>query len=164
MRVVSWILTAIRFLLGFLLRRTPPVSEAPVGRRVTKGGPLGKLIPPLAKAMPRCDTPDGKPWDARKNLSVEDGRLAIDLHGLSVREASSVTESAVQFLAPHAPSPLRLITGHGRARDRGYSELRVALFERLFQDKRVQIVDPERHRQHRNSDDRLGHMDIDVIG
>lgn len=114
----------------------------------------------LADQLPECDLPDGAPWDRRANVRMEGDRLAVDLHGLSVREALAVVTRALEVVPKGAR--LRLITGHGRDRALGYSELRVALFEALSARRDARIVDPERHRDHRSGTDRLGHMDVDV--
>jgi hypothetical protein len=117
-------------------------------------------ITELADQLPVCDLPDGRPWDRRENVRMEDGRIAIDLHGLSVREARAVTERAL--VAVPAGSKLRLITGHGRTRERGYSELRVALTDDLDGRRGVRLHQADVHREHRQRSDRLGHMDVDV--
>ncbi len=114
----------------------------------------------LADQLPECDLPDGAPWDRRANVRVEGDRLAVDLHGLSVREALAVAARALEVVPKG--TRLRLITGHGRDRALGYSELRVALFDALSARRDARIVDPERHRGHRGATDRLGHMDVDA--
>jgi hypothetical protein len=84
--------------------------------------------------------------------------VCIDLHGLSDEAAVGVVEEALDAVG--RPTPLRIVTGHGRDRPAGYSLIRVALVQALAGRDDLDIDDLARHRRHAQSDDRLGHMDV----
>ena len=127
------------------------------GRTRRRVGPE-RVVARLVEVLPRFDHPG--PWHPAEAVRVEDGRVALDLHGLTEADAVDVVEAALAEVGGGVP--VRLITGHGRDRPAGHSRIRVALVDVLGDRDDVVIDDLALHRRHAESDDRIGHMDVMV--
>lgn len=149
----------LAFLSGLLgLARRPARKRAKVTRRTPpRGRSVTGQARALAKELQPITLPNGT-WEPSAAVRVEEGRLLLDLHGLSDEDAVAVVEETLTTL--DRPVPLRLVTGHGRDRPAGYSLIRVALVQALARRNDVVIDDLARHQRHARSDDRLGHMDV----
>lgn len=141
-------------------RAKPARPAAPTTKRRRRAQTAEGLAEALVAALPTVDHHGPGVWAPAANVGVEDGRVTVDLHGLSEEDAVGIVEEALRVLADAGGAPLRLVTGHGRDRAAGYSRIRVALVDALDGRDDVTIDEIARHRRHRDSDDRLGHMDL----
>lgn len=77
--------------------------------------------------------------------------LSVDLHGLSVDDATATAEAIVGAAEELDAGRVRIVTGHGKRRESGESPVREAVLEMLRSEGRIYV-------------EHAGHVDVSVDG